>query len=301
MQDDEFAPVPPPKDLPGTRKTGAKRAPSFGALAQETRREYLAQTPAETGHIRKESGHCPSSDEEEKIRGGQVKKLRKQSIPCNVAATPPPDSPAPTTPGSSPVIRTRNLKLKIGLAPLEANLENPKIFKSKAETKSENKERVLRKENLQSLGKNSQAKPYAKPPPMNLQRNPSMFGPELPQVQNTLLPPAPTGNSRPSHGHSTPPTLGVSKTLTSALKSAFSPSSTSASPASKPVSQSADIGATPASQKTKLLRKVRRLAPARRISFTSLAPPGDEADADGEGDGDEKGGRIELGSAFQLH
>ncbi|KXN81303.1 Transcription factor iws1 [Leucoagaricus sp. SymC.cos] len=105
-------------------------------------------------------------------------------------------------------------------------------------------------------GRTSKAKPSTRPQPMNLQRNPSMFGPELPQLpDNAPLSPAPiiTSSSRLPH------------------------------------------------PKVKTLRRVRRLAPARRISFSSLVPPGDEADADGEGDGEEKGGKIELGSAFQLH
>lgn len=62
-----------------------------------------------------------------------------------------------------------------------------------------------------------------------------------------------------------------------------------------------DVPQSPTPLKVKTLRRVRRLAPARRISFGSLIP-GDEADADGEGDAGGASGGLSgcLGSAFQL-
>ncbi|KAF9446597.1 hypothetical protein P691DRAFT_761484 [Macrolepiota fuliginosa MF-IS2] len=287
MQDDGFAPVVPHKDSSNPGKAGVKRAPSFGAFAQESRREYLTQTPPDNSHVRKNS--CPSSDEEEKLRNKQAKKPRKQSTPFGARATPPPESPAPTTPVSSPIIIRKRAPQ---LLP-EANL------KGSGETKSEGKERAKeKKENFLSLGKSQKVKHSTKPLPMNLQRNPSIFGPELPQVTDVPMSPAPM-SPRAARGL---PSSPAPRALSS-LKPALGPSSPSASPVGKPTSLSpaADINVSPTTQKVKTLRRVRRLAPARRISFSSLVPPGDEADADGEGDGEEKGGRIELGSAFQLH
>jgi transcription factor SPN1 len=68
-----------------------------------------------------------------------------------------------------------------------------------------------------------------------------------------------------------------------------------------PVIQVLDLPPSPTLPKVKTLRRVRRLAPARRISFGSLMP-GDEADADGEGEGGEASRGLSdcLGSAFQL-
>ena len=62
-----------------------------------------------------------------------------------------------------------------------------------------------------------------------------------------------------------------------------------------------DVPQSPTPPKIKTLRRVRRLAPARRISFGSLIP-GDEADADGEGEAREASPGLSgcLGSAFQL-
>lgn len=297
MEDDGFAPVPPPKDAPAMNKAGAKRAPSFGTLAQEARREYLAQSPVDKDHSCKQSGNCPSSDEEEKIRNRQAKKPRKQPTPFNTRATPPPESPAPTTPVSSPVItKSRGSKPKAGPLHLDVNINSPKASRTSKETRSENKERTNnKKENIQSLGKRNKVQATAKPLPMNLQRNPSIFGPELPQIYDAPMSPVPIITSR-RHTHSPSPTANVP----SALKSAFITSPSTESPVAM-LSPVADVNISPTNQRAKTLRRVRRLAPARRISFSSLVPPGEEGDADGEGDGEEKGGRIELGSAFQLH
>ena len=62
-----------------------------------------------------------------------------------------------------------------------------------------------------------------------------------------------------------------------------------------------DVPQSPMPPKVKTLRRVRRLPPARRISFGSLVP-GDEADADGEGETGETSPGLSgcLGSAFQL-
>lgn len=108
-----------------------------------------------------------------------------------------------------------------------------------------------------------------------------MFGAELPHLCNPSNTPAVVSPS-PSSGNASkaqvpPPATAI---LTR------SPSSIPASPT------------PPSTQKVKTLRRVRRLAPARRISFGSLVAPGDEADGEGEGEHEEK---LALGSAFQLH
>ncbi|KDR79000.1 hypothetical protein GALMADRAFT_224250 [Galerina marginata CBS 339.88] len=166
-------------------------------------------------------------------------------------------------------------------------------------------------------------------PKMNLQRNPSMFGAELPHLREKEnvsgahgLGPGLTLSAAPSafmqqrgapHGTRTPTKMRspspALRTLSpvSAVFDMHTQAQTppSPSPSSPPLSPSS--GAT---QKVRTLRRVRRLAPARRISFGSLIAPGDEADADGEGDMDVDvrdrdvglGSRAKacLGSAFQL-
>ncbi|KAJ7030375.1 hypothetical protein C8F04DRAFT_1113429 [Mycena alexandri] len=101
-----------------------------------------------------------------------------------------------------------------------------------------------------------------RPKRMNAKRNPSMFGAELPRLPSTL-----------QH----PETPATSPTLLSA----------------------APLLAPKATEKVKTLRRVRRLPPARRISFGSLIPPvgEDGHEADMEELCEEEGG---LGSAFQL-
>ncbi|KAJ7773426.1 hypothetical protein B0H16DRAFT_1660461 [Mycena metata] len=101
-----------------------------------------------------------------------------------------------------------------------------------------------------------------RPKRMDAKRNPSMFGAELPRLPSTLQHPE------------TPPT---SPTLLSA----------------------APLLAPKATEKVKTLRRVRRLPPARRISFGSLiAPVGEDGhEADMEELCEDEGG---LGSAFQL-
>jgi transcription factor SPN1 len=288
MEYDELPPTPPPKDIPVSKKAGTKRAPSFGAFAQGARREYLSQSPQDDDRHRKHLGGCASSDEEERARNKQVKKPRKQSL----VATPPPESPAPITPISSPVTaKTGGLKQMV--KPL--HLINFKGSKSPNESKKENKERIVKnkKENAQARSKGFH---LTKPLPTNSQHNSS----ELPESNDVPMSPAPIA-LKAIRTNACSPSSAVNAPR--ALKPAFTTQPLTESPIAKSslLSPAADINTSPAGPKVKTLRRVRRLAPARRISFSSLVPPGEEADADGEGDGEEKGGRIELGSAFQLH
>lgn len=284
MQDDGFVPVPPPKDTPSA---GAKRTPFFGTLAQEARHEFLVHS-SDDHRSRKNSSTCPSSDEEERVRNLHAKKARKLSSPLCIGTTSPSDPSTPTTPVFSPVTARKG---PLGFSGGSRNI------------KAENKSSKERKENVQILGKGSNMKPSTKLVPKNLQRNPNMFGPELPLSRDTLPSFPLTVSARiPEPLRSPSPTRSAPRVLASAFRSTFGPSPTaSTSPNKAPLSPSNDPSANPNNLRGKTLRRVRRLAPARRISFTSLVPSGHEADADGEGDGEEKGGRIELGSAFQLH
>ena len=269
MQDDGFAPVVPSKDSPSI---GAKRPPFFGALAQEARHTHSSDQ-----HSRNNSGTCPSSDEEERVRNQHKKKARKLSSPLCTS----PDSSAPAILAFSP-------------------LTTRKGHSAARDIKAENKSSKERKENLQFSGKGSNVKLSTKLLPKNLHRNPNMVGSELPLSPDTL----PSRPARVSQSPRSPsPTRSAPRVLGSAFRSTFGPSPVaSTSPSKAPLSShSNDASANPDNLKGKTLRRVRRLAPARRISFGSLTPSGHEADADGEGDGEERGGRFELGSAFQLH
>jgi transcription factor SPN1 len=97
---------------------------------------------------------------------------------------------------------------------------------------------------------------------MNVKRNPSMFGAELPRL------------SAPAQQPATPVTTPLV------------------------LSSAAPLLVPQATEKVKTLRRVRRLPPARRISFGSLiAPVGEDGhEADMEECEDERS----LGSAFQL-
>lgn len=210
---------------------------------------------------------CPSSDEEERVRSQHKKKARKLSSPLCTRATSP-DSPAPA------------------ISPVTTRKGHSGLSGTARDIKAENKSSKERKENVQLLGK---VKPSKLP-----HRNPNVVGPELDSSR------PPTVSARvPQSPRSPSPTRSAPRVLGSAFRS-FPAASTS--PSKAPLSShSNDASANPDNLRGKTLRRVRRLAPARRISFGSLIPSGHEADADGEGDGEERGGHIELGSAFQLH
>ncbi|KAF9533864.1 hypothetical protein CPB83DRAFT_889659 [Crepidotus variabilis] len=168
-----------------------------------------------------------------------------------------------------------------------------------------------------------------RPAPMNLQRNPSMFGAELPALPSPSLGPsslqASASSSSPTSDRKTkerktrtkevytrivaahmsmspagvsPPATPMSPSLSLTLSPAFiSPSAPPTAPTS-PMSPASPL--SPAQSggtgKERTLRRVRRLAPARRISFGSLVAPS-------EGGGGMAGGEqscLQLGSAFQL-
>ncbi|KAF5382160.1 hypothetical protein D9615_004412 [Tricholomella constricta] len=310
--DSFYAPVPPPKDLklaPSIHKenlkdspstAGMKRAPSFGAIAQEARRDrhIFGGALNNAGKEIKDSSAYPSSDEEEKIRSKGAKKMRVKDFgglaPAVSLSTGTPSSP-PSLAGSNK--RTRKTP---GTAPACLDCKPPASPKSPT-PKSKKKSGVLTSRDLvaetdaKPAGVPAPAKERRKPRPtvMNLQRNPSMFGAELPHLSAPSSPPAPIPEAR-SRLLSSPAHFGR-----------LAESVRVASPEPSPTSVS---GALP---KVKTLRRVQRLTLGRRISFGSLVALGDDADGEAEGDDeDARGLRKErqrqrdlgqLGSAFQLH
>ncbi|KAJ6576630.1 hypothetical protein DFH09DRAFT_1260776 [Mycena vulgaris] len=183
----------------------------------------------------------PSSDEEEKIRTRRAKKPRMRSESMSTCSPPPSPSTAPSSPAQSPVLASPN-----GRSP--GSGPSKRAPKSKAGVKAPESQAV--------------AKPgRERPKGMNVKRNPSMFGAELPRLSSSLQQPE-------------------------------TPAVTT------PVLAAAPLLAPPATEKVKTLRRVRRLPPARRISFGSLIPPvgEDGHEADMEEYEEERG----LGSAFQL-
>ncbi|KAJ7761908.1 hypothetical protein DFH07DRAFT_771228 [Mycena maculata] len=219
-------------------RCAVKRAPSYGALAQESRDKMPMDTDI--------SVPCPSSDEEEKIRTRRAKKPRTRSTSASTSSPPPP-SPTPSSP-SSATRSPASSRPKVSACTQELGL-------SKRTTKSRASVKAPESQAGADLPKAGRERPKG----MDAKRNPSMFGAELPRLPSSLQEPE------------TPAT---------------------------PFLSAAPLLAPPPTEKVKTLRRVRRLPPARRISFGSLIPPvgedGHEADME---EGDEERG---LGSAFQL-
>ncbi|KAJ3720787.1 hypothetical protein DFJ43DRAFT_712732 [Lentinula guzmanii] len=232
-----------------------KRAPSYGALAQEARererekRANAAQSNRYSAKSREEMNisPCPSSDEEEKLRSNQTKKAKGSGAKTskNPVGTVSPDSPSSDQGKAKKRVKAKDTS-RSETMPTSSRLKSPPQLSASAAVP------------LQSL---------ARPGPrMNLQRNPSIFGEELPHLH---IPVAPS--------HHVPSTF-----------SSFS----------HPVPPDTDTPSRPADPPRKTLRRVKRLPPSRKISFGSLiAPNSNETDVEEE---DAGGQRPKLGSAFQL-
>ncbi|KAJ7227313.1 hypothetical protein GGX14DRAFT_629399 [Mycena pura] len=217
-------------------RRAVKRAPSYGALAQEHRDKIPVDLDI--------SVPDPSSDEEEKIRTRRAKKLRVRNT--STTSTPPlSPSPGPSSPSSATLSpASPRAKLKSAVSTQEPGPTTLKRSTKKSKT-SGAKAPELQPAIVDPLAANLRRE--------RLKRTPSMFGAELPQL--------------PQH----PPTT--------------------------PFLSAAPLLAPVGTDKVKTLRRVRRLPPARRISFSSLIPPaGDGHEADMEECDEEHG----LGSAFQL-
>ncbi|KAF9052474.1 hypothetical protein BDZ89DRAFT_1032524 [Hymenopellis radicata] len=211
--------VPPSTPAP-VRQT-IKRAPSYGAIAQESKEVNRARA-ANDGVLPRENIPYPSSDEEEKLRTKQAKKVKTKtgSVPS------PSASASPEAKQKTPKkCRERKESAKSHTASFKVSDQSPSPS-TLGVGKSPSRQR------------------------MNLQRNPSMFGAELPQL----------------HSASSPAEIPTS----------YEPPSTVAPASPKK---------TPTLRRVKRMG----LAPSRRISFGSLVPPqsvsGHEADVEDD-DGD---------------
>lgn len=266
------APPLPPKDRVKPT-SNLKRAPSYGAVAQEARLIHKASPDRE----RRDSGSYPSSDEEEKRRTKQAKKQRTKTPPtpskaassaAREVATPPPVPEKDRT-----YIRGRG---KTTSSVQDENVQSPAPVSSPK----------TKKASAADGGKKAGMK---RPSGMNLQRNPSMFGPELPKPAKPPVQEIPASPVRPRGG-----LMG----LLSSSKRPRSPSPVVAPLSPLSLSPSAAIVPdTPLSPSPKLktLRRMKRLGPGRRISFGSLMSGIEDADSNA---GPEE--RSCLGSAFQL-
>ena len=310
-----IAPVPPPKDNLSSSSIGLKRAPSYGALAQGAKQEHTRGLT----HVRSPSGSYPSSDEEEKIRTTRAKKIKTKtgavasvvptssSPPSSTPSSPRgpdtvPSTPAAKTPTSpvkdraskpksTKVVADREERSRTPKSPTPTNRPSNKIDVSKKEKESRPLAMNLQR-NPSMLGPelphlcSTKEKKESRSPMMNLQRNPSVLAPELPRLRNTA-----------KHLSSTP----YGGTVTPTRIRSPSPAVLTAPPPVVATIQVLNVPESPTPSKVKTLRRVRRLAPARRISFGSLIPGG-EADADGEGEAREASRGLSgcLDSAFQL-
>ncbi|KAL0573219.1 hypothetical protein V5O48_008739 [Marasmius crinis-equi] len=238
---------------PPTRQT-FKRAPSYGMLAQEARDREKEKRTSGIYHLearaRMNASPCPSSDEEEKIRDKQAKKPRTPGSKSSKRIVPQEEATSTETPKKS-----RKSSKVSGCADKGSKKKTPSSPPSIPESGTGS--RVM----------------GTRPSRMNLERNPSMFGAELPHLH---IPSASTSTS--SHAaSSTQPTI----------RSPSTPSQRSGTPGTVP---------TDPQLKGRTLRRVKRLAPGRKISFGSLVPPAGE---DLIEEDSEENGRS-LGSAFQL-
>ncbi|KAJ7104029.1 hypothetical protein B0H15DRAFT_794896 [Mycena belliarum] len=226
--------APPPKEPISASRHAIKRAPSYGTLAQESRDKL----PKDLGI----SVPCPSSDEEEKLRTRRAKKPRTRSTSASTSSPPPPSpSTAPSSPADSSTPEAST--------PTEERVTAKRAVKSKARAQTPEAEAAA-----------SLPKPGRERSKMNVKRNPSMFGAELPRLPSALQQPE--------------------------------------TPAATPLLTSAPLLAPAPLEKVRTLRRVRRLPPARRISFGSLIPPVGEDGH--EADMEECEEERSLGSAFQL-
>lgn len=226
-----------------TSRHPVKRAPSYGALAQEAR----DQMPGGSLDI---TAPYPSSDEEEKLRTRRAKKPRMRSTSTSIS--PPPLSPSPEPPSPASATRSPTVSRSTAKAASpKAAGPSKRTTKKKASVKAPELQAVVDLSKLDS----------ERPKGMTIKRNPSMFGAELPRLHSASATPV-----------TTLPFLSAAPLL-----------------APQP---------TQPAERVKTLRRVRRLPPARRISFGSLIPPvgedGHEADME---ECEEDNG---LGSAFQL-
>ena len=306
------APIPPPKDGYALRPN-LKRAPSYGALKQEAKlerqRKKDATVPAsapvmtdtkQPRHERKISTDI-SSDEEERTRSKWVKKLK--TTPLRSSSSPAPSSPitdsstAPSSPfdnsSSEKTVKTRAKTPKSITSAITGAVESRRITRSNLNQFSKGNEVDMKDATKPSKttkapssptnvrSKASPNRPSTRPLAMNLQRNPSMFGEELPQL--------------PVVDNFAATTLGLGEKIgksksgeTSLKKDRIRPSSPVSPLASKTSLKSPTP--SPTSPGTRTLRRVRRLdlglgfgLGARKIEFGTPGEAGHETKKPGTG------------------
>ncbi|PFH53170.1 hypothetical protein AMATHDRAFT_73710 [Amanita thiersii Skay4041] len=276
----------PPKDLKSS-KLGMKRAPSFGAAAQGIRRDKWIEHVVL--HQRRDSvtSSCPSSDEEEKLRAAQVK---KQKVRSSITSTPNGNANSEAS-KTQPSIKSSRFDTPQKKATNGHTLSTPIITSSGAGLNGvSNTTKKVRVSNTSGDSRSGNAN---KRLPMNVQRNPSILGGELPPLtplsreQNDILTPL-------KHAD---PDLTETQPATPILTPPLSPECP-LSPASRLLSPTQPTPSPSEPQKLKTLRRVKRRALGRRISFGSLASPSIDDATMEELDSDK---RICLGSAFQMH
>ncbi|KAJ3479525.1 hypothetical protein NLI96_g8992 [Meripilus lineatus] len=219
-----------------------KRAPSFSASS----RGSMESVAMSIDFNARDSD--VTSDEEEKIR------YRRKTKKARTKATSPPPTRIPLTP-SKPGRLSTPTNVTPSATPISKATPTNRDSRSSAVKAS--------------------AKPRA-----NLKRNPSILGPELPNPQPNLEPPA---SIRAAYS----PYPKPFKVVRSPSQVPESPYSLTNVPPTTPQTQP-----TRTLKRTKASASLNRRAPARKISFGSLAPPVEEPVVGGAG--------LGLGSAFQL-
>ena len=307
------APIPPPKDgyVP---RSNLKRAPSYGAVKQEAKlerqRKKDATVPASASvmtdtkqprHERKISTDV-SSDEEERTRSKCVKKLK--TTPSRSSSSPAPSSPitdsstAPSSPfHNNPSEKTLPSKIrsktpKSTTSTTTGAVESRRITRSNLNPCSKGDDVQMKDVTKPSKttkapssptnvrSKVSPNRPSSRPVPMNLQRNPSMFGEELPQL--------PVVDKFVATTLGLGERIGKNKSGETSLKKDGIRSSSPVSPlASKSCLKSPTPTPSPSSPATRTLRRVRRLdlglgfgLGARKIEFGT---PSEETKKPGTG------------------
>ncbi|KAK0450260.1 hypothetical protein EV421DRAFT_1991212 [Armillaria borealis] len=188
---------------PAPVRQSIKRAPSFGAAAQEFKESNRARVANDLGLLGMESPidatSYPSSDEEEKKRSRHVKKARTKNI---VTASPPLSQPSSSTP--TPEVKAKGTKKC-------RERKDPGRGKTDGDRSSSNA----------NLGSGRQPTSQRPAQRMSLQRNPSIFGAELPHLH---IPPPADHQMQIDSMHMGPSTVKKTPTLRRVRRLGLAPS-----------------------------------------------------------------------------
>ncbi|KAK0204856.1 hypothetical protein DFS33DRAFT_702277 [Desarmillaria ectypa] len=188
---------------PAPVRQSIKRAPSFGAAAQELKESNRARVANDLGLLGMETPtdavSYPSSDEEEKKRSRHVKKAR---IKTSVTASPPLSQPSSSTP--TPEVKVKGAK-------------KCRERKDSGHGKM-NGDRSSSNANLGSGRQSTLQRPAQR---TSLQRNPSIFGAELPHLH---IPPPADHQMQIDSMHMGPSTVKKTPTLRRVRRLGLAPS-----------------------------------------------------------------------------